>query len=429
MGSLTAEVERQVRVLMSRTAEVISEAELRTKVERALRTGGPLRVKLGLDPTAPDLHIGHMVVVQKLKQFQDLGHQVIFLIGDFTGLIGDPSGRSETRKPLSATEIARNAETYQRQIFKILDPAKTRIDFNSRWLSVLGAEGLLRLAARHTVARILERDDFQKRLRSERPIGIHELLYPLLQGYDSVALEADVELGGTDQKFNLLIGRELQRAHGQEPQVIMTTPILEGLDGVQKMSKSLGNYIGIDEPPREVYGKAMSIPDSLIARYLALGTGLDGTEVDRLCAGLADGSVHPRDAKARLAFELVRIYHSTAAAERAAAEFDRMFRRHEAPDAAAEFTLSEEAVKEGVVWLPRLLVLTGLAGGLAEARRLIRQGGVAVDGEVVVDERFAVPADCPHLLRVGRRRYVRILSLTPGHEAEERPLQNPPQPV
>lgn len=412
--NLAAAVEHQVRVLMSRTAEVISEAELRAKVERSLRTGTPLRVKLGLDPTAPDLHIGHMVVVQKMKQFEDLGHQVIFLIGDFTGLIGDPSGRSETRKALTAAEIAKNAETYKRQIFKILDPAKTTIDFNSRWLSALGAEGLLRLAARHTLARILERDDFQKRFRSEQPIGIHELLYPLLQGYDSVALRADVELGGTDQKFNLLVGRELQRADGQEPQVIMTTPILEGLDGVQKMSKSLGNYIGIDDPPREIYGKAMSIPDGLIERYLALGTGLDEADLGRFRAGLADGTFHPRDVKARLAWELVRTYHSPAAAEAAAAEFDRMFRRHEAPEVTPEFPLPADAVKEGRVWLPRLLVLTGLAPSLAEARRLIRQGGVAVDGDIMQDEAAAVPADGPHVVRAGRRRYVRVVPSTSG---------------
>jgi tyrosyl-tRNA synthetase len=420
--SPSGEVERQVRILVSRTVEVISEEELRAKLERALRTGTPLRVKLGLDPTAPDLHIGHMVVVQKLRQFQELGHQVIFLIGDFTGLIGDPSGRSETRKPLSPAEIRKNAETYQRQIFKILDPAKTVIDFNSRWLSALGVEGLLRLAAQHTVARLLERDDFQQRFRSEQPIGIHELLYPLLQGYDSVALQADVELGGTDQKFNLLIGRELQRDHGQAPQVILTTPILEGLDGVQKMSKSLGNYIGIDEPPREIYGKAMSIPDGLIERYLALGTGLPDEELDRVRSGLADGSLHPRDAKARLAYELVRTYHSASAAEAAAAEFDRVFRRHEAPDEAPELLPPPEAVREGRAWLPRLLVLAGMATSLSEARRLVRQGGVAVDGEVVKDEDLGVPVDRPHLIRAGRRRYVRVLPAAPGPWPPQRPL-------
>ncbi|MFQ5989266.1 MAG: tyrosine--tRNA ligase, partial [Candidatus Methylomirabilales bacterium] len=303
---MTAKVtpEEQLALLMSRTVEVISREELLRKLERR---GRPLRVKLGMDPTAPDLHLGHTVVLHKLRQFQELGHEVIFLIGDFTGMIGDPSGRSDTRKPLSAEEVARNAETYKSQIFKILDPAKTRIDFNSKWLGAMSGEALIGLASRYTVARMLERDDFQKRYGEGRPISIHEFLYPLIQGYDSVVLEADVELGGTDQKFNLLVGRELQRDFGQEPQVIMTVPILEGLDGVQKMSKSLGNSIGLEDPPKEMFGQVMSIPDSLLLRYYELTTPLSPAEITQIREGLEQGTLHPRHVKAELGKILVSL--------------------------------------------------------------------------------------------------------------------------
>ncbi|HEV8663411.1 MAG TPA: tyrosine--tRNA ligase, partial [Candidatus Methylomirabilis sp.] len=287
--------EEQLGILCRKAVEVIAPEELLAKLRRASRTGKPLKVKLGLDPTAPDLHLGHTVVIHKLREFQELGHEVIFLIGDFTGMIGDPSGRSETRKVLTAAEVQRNAETYKRQIFKLLDPTRTRIDFNSRWMQPMSAQELIELAGRHTVARMLERDDFAGRYAAGRAIGIHEFLYPLIQGYDSVALEADVELGGTDQKFNLLVGRDLQRTFGQEPQVILTMPILEGLDGAQKMSKSLGNYVGIDEPPGEMFGKLMSLPDSLLLRYYELTTPLPAAEVEEIRRGLTGGSLHPRE--------------------------------------------------------------------------------------------------------------------------------------
>jgi tyrosyl-tRNA synthetase len=402
-------VERQLGILKDRCVDLLVEDELRAKLGRSLETGTPLRVKLGLDPTAPDLHIGHTVVIHKLREFQQLGHEVIFLIGDFTGMIGDPSGRSDTRRPLSESQIRQNAETYKRQIFKILDPQRTRVEYNSRWGKALGAEGLLRLAARSTVARMLERDDFAKRFTEGRPIGLHEFLYPLLQGYDSVALRADVELGGTDQKFNLLVGRELQREEGQEPQVIMTVPILEGLDGVQKMSKSLGNYIGIDEAPQAIFGKAMSIPDGLILRYMELATAIPRDEVARVRAGLERGEVHPRDAKARLAAALVALYHSPADAAEAAAWFERTFSARAFPADAPRVSVPREACEpDGSLRLVRLLTAIGAAPSGSEARRLIRQGGVELDGEVLRDEEARVALTAEHRLRVGKRRFFRL---------------------
>ena len=320
MNDLKARALEQLRLLQRGAVEIVSEEELLGKIERSLRTGVPLRVKLGADPSAPDLHLGHTVVLRKLRQFQDFGHQVIFLIGDFTGMIGDPTGRSETRKPLTIQEIQGNAETYKRQIFKILDPVRTEIRFNSEWLSRMVFADVIRLTAQYTVARLLERDGFQKRYREGHPIGVHEFLYPLAQGYDSVVLKADVELGGTDQKFNLLVGRELQRADGQEPQVALITPLLEGTDGVQKMSKSLGNYIGIDEPAREIYGKAMSIPDQLIVRCAELATGMSIEAVEAIHRGLEEGSIHPRVAKAEVARRLAALYHGERAADEAALE-------------------------------------------------------------------------------------------------------------
>jgi len=389
--------------------EVLLEEELRQKLLRSLQTRTPLRVKLGLDPTAPDLHIGHTVVIHKLREFQELGHDVIFLIGDFTGMIGDPSGRSETRKPLTEEQIRRNAETYKRQIFKVLDPARTLIEYNSRWGKALGAEGLLRLAARSTVARMLERDDFAKRFAEGRPIGIHELLYPLLQGYDSVALRADVELGGTDQKFNLLVGRELQREAGQEAQVIMTLPILEGLDGVNKMSKSLGNYIGITEPPQAMFGKAMSIPDALTLRYMELATAIRREDIEALRQGLAAGTAHPRDAKVRLARALVAQYHSEADAEAAARWFERTFSDRAFPDDAPQARVPAEAFEaDGCIRLVRLLAQIGAAASGSEARRLIQQGGVEVDGEVVREEDARLALRQEARLRVGKRRFFRV---------------------
>jgi tyrosyl-tRNA synthetase len=396
-------------LLKARTVDLLVEDELYQKLCRSIRTQTPLRVKLGLDPTAPDLHIGHTVVIHKLREFQALGHEVIFLIGDFTGMIGDPSGRSETRKPLTAEQIQENAETYKRQIFKILDPERTIIEYNSRWGKALGSEGMIKLAARYTVARMLERDDFRKRFAEGRPISLHEFLYPLLQGYDSVVLRADVELGGTDQKFNLLVGRELMRDSGLEPQVIMTMPILEGLDGVQKMSKSLGNYIGIDEPPPTIFGKAMSIPDSLILRYMELVTAISREEVAAIRAGMAEESVHPRDAKTRLAWALVAQYHSDKEAEEAAHRFQETFGARVFPTDAPSITPPLEFVEPGGgVWIVRLVTLAGAALSGSEARRLIRQGGVEVDGEVVRDEDYRLILDRERRVQVGKRRFFRV---------------------
>jgi len=403
------EARRQLEILRARVVDLLVEEELYQKLRRSIFTTTPLRIKLGLDPTAPDLHIGHTVVIHKLREFQELGHDVIFLIGDFTGMIGDPSGRSETRKPLTAEQIQANAETYKRQIFKILDPERTLIEYNSRWGKALGSEGMIKLAARYTVARMLERDDFQRRFAEGRPISLHEFLYPLLQGYDSVALKADVELGGTDQKFNLLVGRELMRENGMEPQVIMTLPILEGLDGVQKMSKSFGNYIGIDEPPDTIFGKAMSIPDSLIVRYMELATAMPRGEITAIRSGMAEGSVHPREAKVRLAKSLVAQYHSPAAAQVAARRFDETFSARVFPPDAPEVKLPADLVEaEGRVWLVRLIVVVGAASSGSEARRLIRQGGVEVDGEVVRDENYRVSLDRERRVQVGKRRFFKV---------------------
>jgi len=405
------EARRQLVILKARSVDLLVEEELYQKLCRSLRAQTPLRVKLGLDPTAPDLHIGHTVVIHKLREFQALGHDVIFLIGDFTGMIGDPSGRSETRKPLTAEQIQENAETYKRQIFKLLDPERTIIEYNSRWGKALGSEGMIKLAAQYTVARLLERDDFQKRFAEGRPISLHELLYPLLQGYDSVVLRADVELGGTDQKFNLLVGRELMRDSGMEPQVIMTLPILEGLDGVQKMSKSLGNYIGIDEDPQTIYGKTMSIPDPLILRYVELATAMPREETAAIRAGMADGSVNPRDAKARLARALVTQYHSAEAAEAAAHRFQETFGARLFPADAPVVTPPAAFMEPGgAVWIVRLMTLAGAAPSGSEARRLIRQGGVEVDGEVVRDEELRVILDRERRVQVGKRRFFRVLA-------------------
>ncbi|MGQ9531645.1 MAG: tyrosine--tRNA ligase [Desulfotomaculales bacterium] len=388
-------------------AEIIPEEDLVRKLERSIATREPLRVKLGLDPTAPDIHLGHTVVLHKMRQFQELGHQVIIILGDFTARIGDPTGRSETRKPLSPEEIEANAATYREQIFKILDPARTRVVFNSQWLAPLTFADVIALAARYTVARMLERDDFARRFREGSPIGIHEFLYPLMQGYDSVALAADVELGGTDQKFNLLMGRVLQREYGQEPQVAITMPILEGLDGVQKMSKSLGNYVGITEPPGEMYGKIMSLPDALMVRYFELVTAVPTEEVRSIAEGLAAGRLHPRDVKMRLAREIVTAYHSRDAAERAEAEFVRVFRHHDLPEEVPAFR-----VAPGRVWLPRLMVEAGLAPSTSEARRLIQQGGVKVDGIPVADPTAEIVPAEGMVIKAGKRRFVR-LSLVP----------------
>ena len=402
------DVERQMEVIRRGAVEIIPEEEMAAKVKRSLATGRPLRVKLGLDPTAPDIHLGHTVVLQKMRQFQELGHEVIIILGDFTARIGDPTGRSETRPQLSEEEIRANARTYERQIHKILDPAKTRLAFNSEWLAPLTFARVVELAAKYTVARMLERDDFSRRLREGVPIGIHELLYPLMQGYDSVALEADVELGGTDQKFNLLVGRALQKEYGQEPQVAITMPILEGLDGVQKMSKSLGNYIGIDEPPGEMYGKTMSLPDELMLRYFELVTPVSLEELREIAAGLQEGGLHPRDVKMRLAREIVGFYHGKEAAAEAEKEFVRVFQQKELPEEMQEFALAKEELENGSIWLPRLMLLAGLAGSTSEGRRLIQQGAVKVDGVRISDPgHLLVPAD-GMVIKAGKRRFVRL---------------------
>ncbi len=398
-------VDEQLALIKQGMHDIIREEELKARLEKAVATGTPLRVKAGFDPTAPDLHLGHTVLIQKLKHFQDLGHQVIFLIGDFTGLIGDPSGKSETRPPLTEEQVKANAATYERQIFKILDPDKTLIDFNSRWMKAMHAQDLIRLAARHTVARMLEREDFHKRYASQTPISIHEFLYPLIQAYDSVALEADVELGGTDQKFNLLVGREIQREYGQEPQVVLTMPLLEGLDGVQKMSKSLGNYVGIDEPPGVMFGKIMSIDDTLMLRYYELLIDVSPGDLNRLREDLAQGRKHPRDAKEELAVALVGRYHGRAAAAQAAEEFRKVFREKGLPEEIEEVTLK---VKEPSLWLPRLLLDARLTASTSEARRLITQGGVHVDGEKVTDVNLELPPGKTYLLKAGKRRFKRV---------------------
>jgi tyrosyl-tRNA synthetase len=398
-------VDNQLALIRRGAVEILPEEEMAAKLKRSLATGQPLRIKAGFDPTAPDLHLGHTVLIQKLKHFQELGHQVIFLIGDFTGMIGDPSGKSETRKPLTETEVQENAKTYERQIYKILDPEKTLVDFNSRWMKPMSAQGLIELAAKHTVARMLEREDFHQRFTNHAPISIHEFLYPLVQGYDSVALRADVELGGTDQKFNLLVGRELQREYGQEPQVVLTMPLLEGLDGVNKMSKSLGNYVGIDEPPQEMFGKIMSISDTLMLRYYELLSDLTVGDLERLKADLDGGSLHPRLAKENLAKEMVARYHATAAAEEAARQFAAVFREGALPDQIEEVQLT---VAEKNVWLPKVLHQAGLTGGTSEARRLIQQGGVQVDGDKVSNVDLELPVGQSYLLRVGKRKFKRV---------------------
>jgi tyrosyl-tRNA synthetase len=380
--------------------ELIVEEEL----VRKLASGRKLRVKLGLDPTAPDLHLGHTVVINKLRHFQDLGHQVQFLIGDFTGMIGDPTGKNQTRPPLTREQILANAQTYREQVFKILDPDRTQILFNSEWSDKLGAEGMIRLASRYTVARLLERDDFSKRMKNSQPIAVHELLYPLMQGYDSVAMKADVELGGTDQKFNLLVGRELQKDYGQEPQVIVTMPLLEGLDGKDKMSKSLGNYVGIAEPPREIFGKLMSISDALMWRYIELLSFEPLAEVRRWKAEVASGA-NPRDVKARFAREIVARFHSRAAAEAAEADFAQRFRDGAMPQDMPEVTVS--AGPQGMV-IAQLLKQAGLTPSASEGQRMIEQGGVKLDGERVSDKALRILPPRTMVAQVGKRKFARI---------------------
>ena len=402
------DINEQLSYLTKGTVDVIRAEDLRGKLETAAKAGKKLRIKAGFDPTAPDLHVGHTVLIRKMRHFQQLGHDVIFLIGDFTGLIGDPTGRNATRPPLTPEQIAANAETYKTQIFKLLDPEKTIIEFNAKWMNAFTPIDFIRLTAKATVAQMLERDEFNKRYQTGVPISVHEFLYPLVQGYDSVALQADVELGGTDQKFNLLMAREIQRAYGMEPQVIMTTPLLEGLDGVNKMSKSYGNYIGINESPDDIYGKVMSVSDTMMWRYYELLTDLTVTEVTQLKSAVEAGERHPRDVKSDLAKKLVADFHSQAAAEQAETEFARRFRDHQAPTdlEAVELSLSDPIIK-----LVDLIVQAGLAASKAEARRLISQGGVKVNGERVGDEKAQVNSNEVRelILQVGKLKFLKIV--------------------
>jgi len=397
---MSVDVAHQLAVFKRGADELLVESELAAKLAR----GKPLRIKEGFDPTRPDLHLGHTVQFNKLRQLQDLGHHIIFLIGDFTGLIGDPTGRNVTRPALSREEIDANAKTYTDQVFLILDREKTEVAFNSKWLSPLGADGMIKLAARYTVARMLERDDFAKRYQSGQPIAIHEFLYPLAQGYDSVALEADVELGGTDQKFNLLVGRELQRHYGQEPQCILTLPLLEGLDGVNKMSKSLDNYVGITEPPNEMFGKLMSVSDELMWRYYELLSFRALDEIARLRAECTTGR-NPRDAKVMLAQEIVTRFHSPAAAEHALAEFEARFRAVALPESMPEVTLQTAGAGMPIAQLAKQ---AGIVASTSEALRLIAQHGLKIDGDVVVDKALQVAAGSTVVVQAGKRRFARV---------------------
>jgi len=392
-------VDEQISYISKGASEIIRLDELREKLKKSLETNTPLKIKAGFDPTAPDLHLGHTVLIRKLKHFQDMGHTVYFVIGDFTGMIGDPTGRNATRPPLSREQIAANAETYKQQVFKILDPEKTKVVFNGEWLHALGAEGMIKLAARYTVSQMLEREDFHKRFQDEKPIAVHELLYPLAQGYDSVALQADVELGGTDQKFNLLVGRELQRSYGQPSQVVLTMPLLEGLDGVQKMSKSYGNYIGITEKPLDMYGKTMSISDALMWRYYELLTDVTTAEIEKM----KTGETHPMELKKRLARTIVGDFHSAAAAKQAEEDWARQFQRDEVPENVESVTIPfAEVAKDGVVKVDKLVAKVGMADSVSDALRKIKAKAVRINNEVHAEQTVKLNAGEEITLRVGR---------------------------
>jgi len=406
MENLTPD--EQLEFLAKGSVNLIEKADLKAKLARSRRDGKPLTIKVGFDPTAPDIHLGHTVVIRKMKHFQQLGHRVIFLIGDFTGMIGDPTGKKATRPPLSPEQIQQNAETYQKQVFKILDPGKTEIRFNSEWLGALGSEGMIRLAAKYTLARILERDDFRKRYEARQPIAMHELLYPLAQGYDSVALQCDVEMGGTDQLFNLLVGRDLMREYGLEPQVVLTMPLLEGLDGVEKMSKSLGNYIGINEAPGEIYGKVMSISDDLMWKYYTLCTDLLPAQITARKTEVEAGAVHPMEAKRQLAKSIIRDFHDDGAAEAAEQEFRRVFSERQAPTEVEEKSLPSSPEPQ---LLSKVIAAAGLAPTNKEAQRLIAQGGVLVDEAKVDNVKHSLNATPGrfYVIKVGKRRFARIV--------------------
>jgi tyrosyl-tRNA synthetase len=405
--------EQQLEIIQRGAVEIILEKDLIHKLERSWRENQPLRIKAGFDPTAPDIHLGHTVLLEKMRQFQELGHNVIFLIGDFTGMIGDPSGKSETRKPLTKEEVLENAKTYKEQIFKILDPEKTIIDFNSRWMTSMTVEDLIKLTSHYTVARMLEREDFKQRFTNQGPISIHEFIYPLVQGYDSVMLKADVELGGTDQRFNLLVGRELQKEYGQERQCLVIMPLLEGTDGVKKMSKSLGNYIGISEPPKEMFGKIMSLSDTLMIRYYELLSHISMKEFNALTQGLASGTVHPKKAKEDLAVEVVERYWGKDAAMRAREEFEHIFRDREIPDDIPEITFHESvSLRDSLSmklfrWLPQIMKDAGLVKSTSEAIRIINQGGVKVNDSTITDPDMKL-AQGEYIIKVGKRKFLKV---------------------
>ena len=399
------EFEKQFELISRGAVEILPDDEFRTRLKRSIDENKPLRVKQGFDPTAPDIHLGHTVGIRKLKQFQDLGHKIVLIIGDYTGLVGDPSGRSATRPQLSYDKIMTNAETYQKQFFKILDKSKTEIHYNGEWFKDMNFQEILGLAARFTVARILERDDFEKRFKANNPISIHELFYPIMQAYDSVAIKADVEIGATEQKFNLLTGRELQQDYGMEPQLILTMPVLVGVDGHNRMSKSLGNYIGIDEPPNEIFGKIMSIPDNLIYSYFELVTDVAAQELESIKVSLGDESVNPRDIKMKLGETIVEMYHSRNDAIGARDEFIRMFRHKQLPDEVPEFNCSGPGEK---VWIVKILTDSGVVASNGEARRLIKGGGVSLDNEKVTDENLEFTPKDGMLIKAGKRRFIKL---------------------
>jgi len=402
VDSIDKQVEQQMEMIRRGTAEIVPEEELKQKLYRSIKQGHPLRIKLGLDPTAPDIHLGHTVVLNKLRQFQDLGHEVHLIIGDFTGRIGDPSGKSETRKQLTEEEVNANAATYKEQIFKVLDTSKTIIHFNSHWLMKLNFVDVLNLAGRYTVARMLERDDFSKRYKEGLPIGIHELMYPLMQGYDSVELRADVELGGTDQKFNLLVGRNLQKEYGFEPQIALMMPILEGTDGIQKMSKSLGNYIGVNDEPYDMFGKVMSIPDNLIIRYFELLTRVSMEEIKSYQAGMAKGEMNPRDVKIWLAKKIITAYHSEEEADKAEERFKLVFSQRDIPDDIPVVQTSEQEV-----WLPKFMQENSMVESSSEGKRMLQQGAVKVNGEKQTDENLVLLDNM--VIQVGKRKFLKII--------------------
>ena len=406
-SNLNMTIDEQVSYLLKGSSEVISEEEMRQKLKKSSESGTPLAIKVGFDPTAPDLHLGHTVLLRKMKHFQDLGHRVIFLIGDFTGLIGDPSGRNKTRPALTRDEILDNAETYKKQVFRILDPEKTIIDFNSRWLDSLSSQDWIRLCAKYTVARMLERDDFSKRISANQPISIHELIYPLAQAYDSVVLEADFELGGTDQKFNLLVGRDIQREYGQEPQVLLMTPILEGLDGVEKMSKSLGNYIGIKEAPEEIYGKLMSISDSLMWHYYAVLTDFSKSTIGKFKSEVDSGTRHPMKVKSNLASEIVKNLYSEKVAQEAENHFKRVVQHGKQPEDMPIFEIQSD---ENSILITNLICQVNFATSKSNARRLVLQGGVSIDDVKIEDPTYKVPLEenIKLILRVGKRKFGQI---------------------